>query len=182
MAEGDENSPAEPAKRSGGLGGRIVNALGIFLLTLAAVVVGGYLNAVLHPPPDFKLGADGKITPFVPAAAPGAAADAGKPAIYYALDPPLVVNFQDGEAVRFLQVSIEVMARNQKAIDSVKRNEPLIRNNLLMLMSNRDFKTLMTLQGKEDLRKQALAAIQAVQRNDGGPLIDDVLFTSFVVQ
>jgi flagellar FliL protein len=182
MAEGGENSPAEPAKRSGGLGGRIVNALGIFVLTLAAVVVGGYLNAFLHPPPDFKLGPDGKITPFVPVVAAGRAADAGKPAIYYALDPPLVVNFQDGEAVRFLQVSIEVMARDQKAIDSVKRNEPLIRNNLLMLMSNRDFKTLMTLQGKEDLRKQALAAIQAVQRTDGGPTIDDVLFTSFVVQ
>ena len=182
MADGDEKSPAEPAKRSGGLGGRIVNALGIFVLTLAAVVAGGFINAALHPPGDYKLGPDGKITPFVPAAAPGHSADAGKPAIYYALDPPLVVNFQDGDAVRFLQVSIEVMARDQKAIDSVKRNEPLIRNNLLLLMSNRDFKTLMTLQGKEDLRKQALAAIQAVQRTDGGPLIDDVLFTSFVVQ
>lgn len=182
MADAGDSAPTAPPKKSGGFAGKLINGLGIFVLTLAAVVAGGYINAGLHPPPSFKLGPGGSITPVEPVAAAAGANDAGKPAIYYALDPPLVVNFEDGDTVRFLQVSMEVMARDQKAIDGVKKNAPLIRNNLLLLMGNRDFKTLMTLAGKEQLRTQALAAIQAVQKQEGSPPIDDLLFTSFVVQ
>jgi flagellar basal body-associated protein FliL len=49
-------------------------------------------------------------------------------------------------------------------------------------MSNRDYKILMTRDGKEALRKEALAEVRAVQKKAGGPDIDDVLFTTFVVQ
>ncbi|MDE2306302.1 MAG: flagellar basal body-associated FliL family protein [Gammaproteobacteria bacterium] len=180
MAEAPENAPAA-AKKSGGIGGKLINAIGIFVVCLAAVVAGGYVNATLHPMPELKLGKDGTIT-AVAAPAAAASADAGKPAIYFALDPPLVVNFQDGDAVRFLQVSMEAMARDQKAIDGVKKNLPLIRNNLLLLMSNRDYKVLMTRQGKEQLRQEALGAIQAVEKQNGDPPVEDLLFTSFVVQ
>ena len=75
-----------------------------------------------------------------------------KPAVYYAIDPPLVVNFEDGSAVRFLQITMEVMAHDQKAIDSVQKNIPLIRNNLLLLMSNRNYQSMMSREGKEKLR------------------------------
>lgn len=182
MADAAENAPAVAPKKSGGAAGKLINAIGIFVVCLAAVVAGGYVNAALHPLPELKLGKDGTITEVEPAAGTAAHPDAGKPAIYFALDPPLVVNFEDGEAVRFLQVSMEVMARDQKAIDGVQKNVPLIRNNLLLLMSNRDYKTLMTRDGKEALRKEALAAIQAVQTKNGDPPIEDLLFTSFVVQ
>jgi flagellar protein FliL len=182
MAEAGENTAAAAPKKSGGAMGKLVNGIGIFIACLAAVVAGGYVNATLHPLPTLKLGKDGTISAVAPAAAAPGVEDAGKPALYFALDPPLVVNFEDGDAVRFLQVSMEVMAREQKAIDSVTKNVPLIRNNLLLLMSNRDYKTLMTRQGKEDLRKEALAAIQAVQKKEGDPPVEDLLFTSFVVQ
>jgi len=102
--------------------------------------------------------------------------------VYFAIDPPLVVNFEDGSAVRFLQVTMEIMAHDQKAIDSVQKSIPLIRNNLLLLMSNRDYQTLITRDGKEKLRQEALAEVRAVQKKEGGSDIDDVLFTSFVVQ
>jgi flagellar FliL protein len=84
--------------------------------------------------------------------------------------------------VRFLQISMEVMAKDQKAVDSVQKNMPLIRNNLLLLMSNRDYQSMMSREGKEKLRAEALAEIRAVQKKQGGEDIDDVLFTSFVVQ
>jgi flagellar FliL protein len=102
--------------------------------------------------------------------------------MFYAIDPPLVVNFEDGSAVRFLQISMEVMAKDQKAIDSVQKNMPLIRNNLLLLMSNRDYQSMMSREGKEKLRAEALAEIRAVQKKQGGEDVDDLLFTSFVVQ
>ena len=165
--------------------GTVVNGLGIFALTLGAVVLGGFINAKLHPLPDLKMDKDGKITAIipVPVVAKGAeGSSTGKPSVYYAIDPPLVVNFEDGSAVRFLQITMEVMAHDEKAIDSVQKNIPLIRNNLLLLMSNRNYQSMMSREGKEKLRQEALAEVRAVQKKEGSPDVDDVLFTSFVVQ
>jgi flagellar protein FliL len=182
MAEAADEATPPPPKKSGG--GTIVNAVGIFVLTLAAVIAGGFVNAKLHPLPDLQLDKDGKIKAIVPVAAAshGGEGGEGKAAVYYAIDPPLVVNFEDGSAVRFLQISMEVMARDPKAIESVQKNIPLIRNNLLLLMSNRNYQSMMTREGKEKLRQEALTEIRAVQKKEGGGDVDDLLFTSFVVQ
>lgn len=185
MADEADDAPPPPAKKSGGLMGNLINGLGIFALTLGAVVIGGFINAKLHPLPDLRLDKDGKITAIVPvaaAAAKGAEGGSGKPSLYYAIDPPLVVNFEDGSAVRFLQISMEIMAHDEKAIESVQKNIPLIRNNLLLLMSNRNYQSMMSREGKDKFRAEALAEVRAVQKKEGSPDVDDVLFTSFVVQ
>jgi len=149
-----------------------------------ATVVGGSINAKLHPLPDLQLDKDGKIKAIVPVVAAAHAAQGGakQPALYYAIDPPLVVNFEEGSVVRLLQISMELMAHDEKAIDSVQKNIPLIRNNLLLLMSNRNYQSLMSREGKEKLRQEALTEVRAVQKKEGGPDVDDLLFTSFVVQ
>jgi flagellar basal body-associated protein FliL len=49
-------------------------------------------------------------------------------------------------------------------------------------MSNRNYQSLMSREGKDKLREEALAEIRAVQKKQGGEDIDDLLFTSFVVQ
>ena len=176
----DEATPPPPPKKSGG---GLMNALVVFVMALLAVIAGGFINAKLHPIPELKLGKDGTITPVVSASSGEHGAEgAGKAAVYYAIDPPLVVNFEDGSVVRFLQISMEIMAHDQKAIDSVQKNIPLIRNNLLLLMSNRDYQSLMSRDGKEKLRAEALAEVKNVQKKQGGEDVDDVLFTSFVVQ
>jgi flagellar FliL protein len=184
MADAADDAPPPPPKKSGGFMGTLVNGIGIFVLTLGAVVAGGFINAKLHPLPDLQLDKDGKIKAIVPVAAAshGGEGDSGKGAVYFAIDPPLVVNFEDGSAVRFLQITMELMAHDQKAIDSVQKNVPLIRNNLLLLMSNRNYQTLMSREGKEKLRQEALTEVRAVQKKEGGLDIDDLLFTSFVVQ
>jgi flagellar protein FliL len=183
MADEAEEAAPPPAKKSGAMMGMLVNGLGIFVLTLGAVIVGGTINTKLHPLPDFKLDKDGKITAIVPVPAPSEHGEGeAKASVFYAIDPPLVVNFEDGSAVRFLQISMEVMGKDQKGIDSVQRNVPLIRNNLLLLMSNRDYQSLMSREGKEKLRQEALTEIRAVQKKQGGADVEDLLFTSFVVQ
>jgi flagellar protein FliL len=186
MAESAETAPAAAVPKSGGgIMGKLTNGIGIFVLTLLAVIAGGFVNAKLHPMPSLKLDKDGNITVFVPPPSSGGHGEegaSGKPAVYYAIDPPLVVNFEDGSAVRFLQITMEVMAHDPKAIESVTKNIPLIRNNLLLLMSNRNYQTMMSREGKEKLRMEALAEVRAVQKKEGGADIDDLLFTSFVVQ
>jgi flagellar protein FliL len=182
MAEEAAEAPPPPPKKSGG--GLMMNAIVAFVTALLAVIAGGFVNAKLHPMPDFKMNKDGLITAVVPAPSGGheGGEGGGKSALYYAIDPPLVVNFEDGSVVRFLQITMEIMAHDQKAIDSVTRNMPLIRNNLLLLMSNRDYQSLMSREGKDKLRGEALAEIRNVQKKQGGEDVDDLLFTSFVVQ
>ncbi|HTV97393.1 MAG TPA: flagellar basal body-associated FliL family protein [Steroidobacteraceae bacterium] len=181
MADEAAEAPPPPPKKSGG---GLINALVVFVMALSAVIVGGFINAKLHPLPDLKMNKDGLITAVVPPADAGHAGGEGavKNSVFLPIDPPLVVNFEDGSVVRFLQVSMEVMAHDQKALDSVQKNLPLIRNNLLLLMSNRNYQALMSREGKDKLREEALAAIRDVQKKQGGEDIDDLLFTSFVVQ
>ena len=184
MADSADETSAPPPKKSGGLMATLINGVGIFVLTLIAVVVGGFVNAKLHPLPDLQLDKDGKIKAILPvaAAAKGEEGGGAKNTLYYAIDPPLVVNFEDGSVVRFLEISMEVMAHDQKAIDGVQKNIPLIRNNLLLLMSNRNYQSMMSRDGKDKLRQEALAEVRAVQKKEGSPDVDDILFTSFVVQ
>ena len=106
------------------------------------------------------------------------------PPLYLALDPPFVVNFQADQLVRFLQVSIEVMSRDPKTVDLLKSNDPLVRNDLLILLANQKYSAIATPAGKEQLRADALAAIRKDLTQAGGDpkLLEAVYFTSFVMQ
>ena len=189
----DEDEAAPPAKPKSGIVGKLINALGIFVLCLGAVVTGGVINGKLAHPTEYRLEKDGSIRPVVPAAvveAKGQAAErkeaAGKPpppALYLKMDPQLVVNFDASSEVKFLALDIEFMARDQAVLDDVQRNMPKIRNNLLMLIGNRDYKTLMSREGKDALRLEALNETKRVlQQETGSAKLEDLFFTSFVVQ
>ncbi len=105
------------------------------------------------------------------------------PPIYLALHPALVVNFQNPRGARFLQVSVEVMARNEAIIEAVKQHMPVIRNSLISLFSSQEFKTISTREGKEALRQEVLAEVQQIlEQQTGEPGVEDVYFTSFVMQ
>ena len=189
MADEAADKPQEKPKQSGGIVRLAINGVGVFALCLGAVVAGGFVNAKLHPVQEFVQSADGKLMLKPEEKKPQEAGDKGeksgppKPAIYFAFDPPLIVNFDDSQAVRFLQLQIEVLARDEKIVEAVKLHQPVIRNNLLMLMNGRDYKTLMTRDGKEGLRTECLKEVQRILKKEtGAPGIEDLYFTSFVVQ
>jgi flagellar FliL protein len=185
VAEAAEKAVEKPKaeKSGGGIVGLLVNGVGIFALSLGAVVAGGFVNEKLHPPQEFAVGADGKLTLKAPEKAAADAEHEQKPAVYFAFDPPLIVNFDDSQAVRFLQLQIEVLVRDPKVVEAVKLHSPVIRNNLLMLMNGRDYKSLMNREGKEALRQECLKEVQRIlTKETGKPGIEDLYFTSFVVQ
>ncbi|MCZ8129755.1 MAG: flagellar basal body-associated FliL family protein [Steroidobacteraceae bacterium] len=182
MAQGEEKPEKSRGGGSSKVGGLLVNAIGIFALTLGAVVAGGFVNERLHPRQQFAVDADGKLVLKNPVPEAEEPAEQ-KPAVYFAFEPPLIVNFDDPDAVRFLQLQIEVLARDPAVIESVKLHSPVIRNNLLMLINGRDHQTLMTREGKDALRKEALAEVQKILKKETGqPGIEDLFFTSFVMQ
>jgi flagellar FliL protein len=105
------------------------------------------------------------------------------PPNYLTLDPPFIVNFGDETMLRYLQVGVAVMTRDQAIIEQVTNNLPHIRNNLIMLFGNQDQNTLNSTEGKETLRRQTLEEIQSIlQKEIGKAGVEDVYFTSFVMQ
>lgn len=102
--------------------------------------------------------------------------------IYWAVDPAFVVNYQDSQVLRFLQVGVQVMAYDQETVDLLKANDPLIRNALLMLFSDQSYEALVSRDGKEKLRELALAELRRIVSEHGGNGPEAVYFTSFVMQ
>jgi flagellar protein FliL len=163
MAATPETVTAEAPPKAGG-GKKWLLIVGAVLLAGAAV--GGWLllTGVGHrgPAPPPPVG----------------------PPLYVALDPPFVTNFQGEQQARFLQITAEVMTHDQATAELVKADDPVIRNDLLLLFSNQKAADLATREGKERLRSAALATVRQVLEANGGrnAHVDAVLFTSFVMQ
>lgn len=106
------------------------------------------------------------------------------PAIYVELEPAFVVNFQAKGMTRFLQVSIQILTRDPSTAELVKLHDPVIRNDLLMLLGNQTYETISTVEGKERLRTEALKAVASIISAEGGTgkKIEQLYFTSFVMQ
>lgn len=170
--------PAAAAK-SGGLLKAVGITAGLFVMMLvtqlAAPILGcKLLNSVTPncPAPEVVVSEEGK-----PKEEPKA------PPLYLPMDPPLVVSLNDAGSIRFLQVTVELMARDEHVINDLKTHTPVIRNNLLMLMGGQDINALTNRDEKEKLRKAALAEVQKIiKANTGEPGLEDLYFTSFVVQ
>ena len=106
------------------------------------------------------------------------------PPRYINLDPPFVVNFEAESMVRFLQVTVGVMTRDPEIETLVKDNDPRVRNDMLLILSNQTYASVSTLEGKEALRSRCLDAIRTIVREMGGDpkKVEALYFTSFVMQ
>lgn len=106
------------------------------------------------------------------------------PPQYIALDPPFVVNFESDQQVRFLQVTVQLMTRDLPTVELLKGNDPVIRNDLLLLFGGQKYTVISTREGKESLRQQTLAAVRKIVTTAGGKpeKVEGVYFTSFVMQ
>lgn len=104
--------------------------------------------------------------------------------LFYTLDPPFVANFEGLQNYRFLQIHVRVSTRSQEIVDLLSANDPIIRNDLLMLFSAQNADVLATREGKEKLRTDALELVRKALKTAGGDpkAVDNVLFTSFVMQ
>lgn len=104
-------------------------------------------------------------------------------AVYVALDPPFVVNFEGKGPARFLQISVELMTRDSAMEEEIKKHTPAIRNNLVFLFGSQTYEDVETKEGKERLRNTALVEVQKIlKRETGRPGIEALYFTSFVMQ
>jgi flagellar protein FliL len=165
VANAESSQEAVPVAAKKG-GNRLVMILGVVVLVLLGGV--GYLVAQSR---SAKAGTE--------AAAPAPKA----PELYLPLDPAFVVNFQDQDSTRYLQVGVTLMTHDQNAVQAMKDSDPVIRNALVMLFSSQTYAGLSDTTGKKKLQAQALDAVRKIVADKTGkPDVDALYFTSFVMQ
>lgn len=104
-------------------------------------------------------------------------------AIYYPLTDKLIVDYNVRGRQRFLQVEVSLMFRDNQVSQVIERHLPRIRNDLNLLFKGQEFEDLQTPEGKELVRQDALRRVNAIlEEETGEPGIEQVLFTSFVMQ
>lgn len=169
MAEEDNEGDAVVEKK-GGIGKTLIMAV-----VALALVGGGVFTGMTF------LGGD---KPSEEELAAVEAVPSTGPALYASLHPPLVVNFKDslGDA-HFMQITMDVMAREQTSINAVREHTPVIRNALILLYSAAVYEEVTTLEGKKKMLADGLAEIQAVMTEQiGEPGVEAVYFTALVIQ
>ena len=163
----EAEAPAAVAKKKGGKGMLLIVGAAV----VAALGIGGFMFMS-------QRAAQAKSV----AGAPGTAA-VKVAEVYLPLEPVFVVNFQDNDATRYLQVGVTVMSRDPAAIQALKDNDPVIRNALVMLFSSQTFVELSNTAGKQKLQTEALGAVRKIVADKiGNPGVDALYFTSFVMQ
>lgn len=105
------------------------------------------------------------------------------PAQYIKMKPRFIVNFNVGTRQRFLQTSIEIMTRSQGVVDAIDLHNPMLRNEVVRILSEQDFKQLRTPEGRSALKgilQEKLVEVLKAEADVEG--IEAVLFTDFVMQ
>ena len=123
-----------------------------------------------------------------------------KPLHYLSLVPEFVVNFGPGSKVRYLQIDLQVSTREEKSLNTINTYRPVLRNDILVLLSGLSFEELRYRAGKEALQQQILNTINKIvteamqgekaddavnQKQNSKPAegpIENVYFTSFIMQ
>lgn len=167
----EENATEAAAEKSGGKGKMmIIGGIAVVMLAIGIFAGPAIMNMISPPAEDAAAAAEAEPT--------------DGPALYTSLHPPIVVNFKDeyGDA-HFMQITMEVMARDQEVINSVREHTAAIRNSLILLYSGAIYEEVTTLDGKEKMLEDGLAKIQDVMTETiGEPGVEAVYFTNLVIQ
>ncbi len=101
--------------------------------------------------------------------------------IYVELKPAFVTNYQSRK-MGYLKADVTLMVNGGATAEAVGRHQPVIRHHLVMLFSSQTPEDLSTLEGKEKLKENALSEVVQALEEEGEPAnIQDILFTSFIV-
>ncbi|AZZ94836.1 flagellar basal body-associated protein FliL [Hahella sp. KA22] len=103
---------------------------------------------------------------------------------YIDLKPSFVLNY-DGPSskLKFAKIDVSVRVNTRTAATAVEHHMPALRNLLVLMFSRQTEKVMGSNDGREQLRAEALQALQDfLQEESGGKMAEDLLFTNFVVQ
>lgn len=113
---------------------------------------------------------------------PNAAPSKGS-ALYVSMPRPFIFNVPGATKDRLVQIKVQLLVRGSGNEESAKVHIPLIESTLLRTFSTSNAEELITVEGKENLKKKALKEVQeALIGVAGSEVVEEVLFTGFVMQ
>ncbi|MES2755897.1 MAG: flagellar basal body-associated protein FliL [Pseudomonadota bacterium] len=93
------------------------------------------------------------------------------------------VNLQPEAGEQYLQIAFTLQVQNQKEGEAIKANMAKVRSRVLLLLSGKKASEISTVEGKQLLAKEIVAAVRQPFIDKGEPqLVSDVLFTAFIIQ
>ena len=106
-----------------------------------------------------------------------------KEIIYYDLEQPLRVNFPKGSGASLIEIKVTFLIDNEDTKDALIKHEPMIVNNLLMIISAAGADKLKQTEGKNELRASMLDETgKVMEKMTGKNRVREVFFTTFVMQ
>ncbi|MFK3736274.1 flagellar basal body-associated protein FliL [Massilia sp. TN1-12] len=104
------------------------------------------------------------------------------PAEYIAVEP-FTVNLQPENGDQYLQVAFTLQVEGGEQAELVKNNMAKVRSRVLLLLSGKKASEISTVEGKQQLAGEILAAVKEPFDAHGDEQeVSDVLFTSFIIQ
>ncbi len=156
----------------------------MIIIAAAVVVLGGGVGGY------FAMSGGEEPAP-APAAAEASAAEAAPAepkgdvgtALYVSMPRPFVFNVPGASRDRLVQIKVQVLVRGTNNEEIAKQHIPLMESTMLRTFSKANADDLVTAAGKDTLKAAALKDVQeALIGVAGSPIVEEVLFTGFVMQ
>lgn len=104
-------------------------------------------------------------------------------AMYVTMPRPFTFNVPGTTRDRLVQIKVKLMVRGDNNHETAKRHIPLIEGTLLKAFSTANADDLATTAGKDALKVKAAKDVQkAISEVTGAKIVEEVLFTGFVMQ
>ncbi len=162
----EEREAQEAAERPGGGGkGKLLLALLLLLILLGTGGGGAYYFLVLKK--------EKKEEAPKPTVAPEAVG------VMYKLEPAFIVNLADPELTMYARVSVTMELSSPEVVTEVQRREPIIRDAIIEILSNKTSRELRSPEGREQLKLEIIKRVNTILVQGG---VRNVYFTEFVVQ
>ncbi|WP_018935566.1 flagellar basal body-associated protein FliL [Thioalkalivibrio sp. ALJ24] len=112
-----------------------------------------------------------------------AAAEDVPPERHYSSLDAMTVNIDAPGRIQFLRVQIGLVSQDPAVLEAVDEHLPVVRNDVLGLLSEQEYTELNTREGKEALAADLESAIRGVLDSRGAPSdLERVVFTELVMQ
>lgn len=103
--------------------------------------------------------------------------------VYLELGEPIIANLPSEKKSRTIKVQVAFVLKDAAAEAKVKKHLPLLKSELLMMLSSTTVEALSSAEGQTAFREQALAKMkEKVAKEEKKPYIEKLLFTQFIMQ
>lgn len=160
-------------------GGKKKGKLMIIIIAAVVILAGGGAAAFFllgGEDPEAAEAADEEVVEEVVVNTEGVA-------MYVSMPRPFQFNAPGIARERLVQIEVQLMVRGMENEDRARKHIPMIEGTLLQVFSASNADDLVTDVGKVALREKATAQVRQVMNElERNPVVEQVLFTGFVIQ